>query len=71
MKKYIPRTREEKMAYAKMFSKGERDSYRKGVRMGFLQGIHKRKYADKKPTARNYSQAEFDSLFDDIRNIRI
>ena len=47
MAKYIPRTREEKMQYAKRFSKGERESYRKGVRQGFLQGIHKRKYADK------------------------
>ncbi len=69
--KYIPRTREEKQAYAKKFSKKEIDSYHKGVRMGFLQGIHKRKYSDKKPIARKYTQAEFDSLFDDIHNIKI
>ena len=70
-KKYIPRTKEEKMQYAKRFSKGERESYRKGVRQGFLQGIHKRKYADKSANKRHYTKEQFDSLFDDITKIEI
>lgn len=71
MKKYTPRTREEKIEYAKKFSKREIDSYRKGVRMGFLQGIHKSKKVDKRINNRQYTKAEFDSFFDDIKDIRI
>lgn len=71
-KKYIPRTKEEKMQYAKRFSKGERESYRKGVRQGFLQGIHKlKKSLPKDAKKRHYTKEQFDSLFDDITKIEI
>ena len=73
---YIPRTKEEKRKYAKRFSEKERDSYRKGIRYGFLQGIHKNKknmsITDRKDAPRrNYSKQFLDSLYDDIENIKI
>lgn len=73
---YIPRTKEEKRKYAKRFSEKERDSYRKGIRYGFLQGIHKNKknnsITDRKAAKkRHYTKAEYDALFDDIENIKI
>lgn len=74
-KEYRLYTREEKMRYAKKFTKSQRESYRKGIRNGFLQGIHKNNNKDvsamKQPKKRQYSKEEYDSLFDDVKNIVI
>lgn len=72
-KEYKIYTREEKKSYAKKFTKSQIESYRKGVRYGFLQGIHKtnnKNVSDRKQAKkRNYTREEYDSLFDDVNNL--
>lgn len=74
-KEYRLYTREEKMRYAKKFTKSQRESYHKGIRNGFLQGIHKNNNKDvsamKQARKRYYTEEEYNSFFDDVKNIEI
>ena len=63
------RSLEEKKAFAKQFSKKEVDSYRKGKRLGFLEGVHKG--SKKLAVTRKYTKEQLDSLFDKVEDIKI
>ena len=65
VKKYKPYTLEQKRAYAKQFTKKERESYRKGKRQGFLEGVHK-------PIKKNsrYTKEEINGLFTNVKDIK-
>lgn len=67
-KKYIPYTREQKIAFGKKFSKKERTSYQNGKRYGFLVGVHapKKKVSDNDFMHHNYTKKDFDSIFDKV-----
>ena len=70
-KKYFPYSKAQKIAYGKKFTKSELDSYRKGKRMGFLEGIHKKKNNSKSYSQRNYTDSQYKEFYTDIDKLRI
>lgn len=72
MSNYTPFTKEQKIAYAKQFTKEERESYRCGKKNGFLEGIHKpKKYSGGNFTQRTYAKEDFDKLFETLGEVKI
>lgn len=75
---FIRKSKEEKIAFSKKFTKEQIESYKKGKRLGFLEGVHKKpksnavneRYA--KPLKINsYTSEELAKMFDDINSVEI